>query len=87
MTNSDSETPANVAEIPVQVLSDDTCDREERSYYLKFKDAAEQIRYLAEHLLIEEFGHRCDEYYEDCDICKRWKALDTLTENPFDPED
>lgn len=39
---------------------------------------------LAEFMLIQVFGERCNEVFEGCECCKRWAAFDILMENPFD---
>ena len=42
------------------------------------------LRLIGGTLLTEFFGDRCHEFHQDCEICKRWSHLDSLTENPFD---
>ena len=48
-----------------------------------FHMMAGHLRIVAEEMLREFFGERCDEFDEDCPICMRWNALAVLTENPF----
>lgn len=49
----------------------------------RFRLFASYIRTLAERLLTEVFGERCDEFEASCEVCRRWKLLDDLLANPF----
>lgn len=44
----------------------------------------EQLTAMADEYLRAFFGERCPDYEPDCEACKRWKALDELTRNPFE---
>ena len=48
-----------------------------------FTSTASYIREIAECMLDRHFGPRCEEFEPECECCKRWKALDDLTENPY----
>jgi hypothetical protein len=48
----------------------------------KWAAAEKQVRELIEPLLIEYFD-KCEDYEETCCACQRWKAFETLLENPF----
>lgn len=54
---------------------------------LHHETLANGVRKSADVLLLEMYGARCDEFDPDCELCKRWKALDDLTRNPFDDGD
>ena len=41
---------------------------------------ASLLRTHAEGYLTEWFGERCPDVSEECECCKRWKALDLLVE-------
>lgn len=48
-----------------------------------FDMMAGHLRIIAETMLRDFFGERCEDFDEDCECCRRWKLLDALTENPF----
>lgn len=52
----------------------------------EFEVRTRHIRAVAEEFLTFYFG-QCEEFEPDCECCKRWKALETLCKNPFDPEE
>ncbi len=49
-----------------------------------FEMMAGHIRTIAETMLKEHFGERCDDYEPDCMCCQRWRALDKLLANPYE---
>jgi hypothetical protein len=49
----------------------------------RFERSVEACALPVFHLLEEYFGSRCLDYEPNCPSCKRWKAWDTLKENPF----
>ncbi len=50
----------------------------------EFAMMVSHIRIIANTMLEENFGPRCPNFDGDCECCKRWKALDDLTANPFE---
>ena len=40
-------------------------------------------RKIADTLVYEYFGARCEVFDSECEVCRRWKALDELTDTPF----
>ena len=45
---------------------------------------ASHLRTIAEAMLAEHFGDRCEEFSQPCVCCKRWAALDALIDNPYE---
>ena len=45
---------------------------------------AKSIRVLGNIFLTKYFGPRCEYYDPTCECCKRWKLLDSLTNNPWE---
>ena len=50
----------------------------------KFAMQASHLRTIAEAMLAEHFGDRCEEFSQPCVCCKRWAALDALIDNPYE---
>ncbi len=48
-----------------------------------FLASTRPIRITATNLIEYYFGFRCEDYDEDCIVCQRYRALDTLLESPF----
>ena len=48
-----------------------------------FESGIRPIRLVAEWFLSQHFGERCEDMHADCEICRRYAALDVFTENPF----
>ena len=65
----------------------DVEDLSDAALHDRFAAAASHIRTLAETVLLEHFGERCDDFEfeseSECDCCKRWRALDDLIDNPY----
>ena len=57
-----------------------------KAFEKDFEKQAGHIRTIADTLLYEYFGARCEIFESECEICRRWKALDDLTDNPFASE-
>ena len=53
----------------------------------EFNLMAGHVRIIAEVFLTEQFGERCPDFEENCECCRRWAALDTLTEDPSKPKE
>jgi hypothetical protein len=49
----------------------------------KFAMMVSHLRIIAEEMLTEFFGPRCDDYEAGCGCCGRWRLLDDLTADPF----
>lgn len=58
---------------------------EDRHDVERFAAMAGQVRTVAETLLTEFFGDRCQEFDAGCVNCTRWRLLDELIANPFNP--
>lgn len=56
---------------------------DEHDYHKMFTIMAGHVRIVAEAMLRECFGERCDDFKEHCPICQRWKALDVLLDDPW----
>ncbi len=56
----------------------------EQRLHRNFCISAGHIRTIAESILKEYFGDRCPDFDEHCEVCKRWKAMDDLIQNPFE---
>ena len=49
----------------------------------KYCAEADKIRKVATAFIEEWYGMRCDTFDQYCEICKRFKSLDRVLENPF----
>lgn len=58
---------------------------EDDGHYPAFVAAVGAVRHKAEPFLKQFFGERCPDFEADCEACKRWAALETLLDNPFEP--
>jgi len=59
-------------------------DAEERAEFLQH---VANVRMFAVTFLKEFFGERCSNFFDPvCECCRRWKALDDLTRDPWDGE-
>ena len=50
----------------------------------KFELQSSHIRTIAETMLAEHFGDRCEVFSPECLCCQRWAALDALLDNPYE---
>lgn len=55
-----------------------------RSDQERFAAMAVGVRYVAESMLNEFYGERCETFEPSCVCCNRWRHLDALVANPFE---
>lgn len=56
------------------------------SEHTDFEDSCDFLRLESSEFLKTWFGPKCEDFEPNCECCQRWKALETLFNNPFDEE-